>query len=134
MDNTNQALVAPFNLKAYGLVNNLLKHNIPVKWAIRAGKAQNGVDFIVNAQRILPTAVAAATVPFAGGPFIVPKQFAAQAQTLAGLFGNNVAVFRTTADVSADIRYTLTQKPVIAISNVNTAIHVQVMSDAGIPS
>src|SRR6266571_8558854 len=45
MDNTNQNLVAPFNMKAYGLVNNLLHNNIPLKWAIRAGKVKDAIDF-----------------------------------------------------------------------------------------
>src|SRR5438552_2042814 len=36
MDNAHQTLVAPFNIKAYGLVNNLLQNKIPVKWAIKA--------------------------------------------------------------------------------------------------
>ena len=135
MDNTNQAVVAPFNLKAYGLVNNLLQNNIPVKWAIRAGKAKDGTDFTADVQRILPAPALAPAlgVNFSGGPFIVAKQYAAQAQTLATAFGNSVAVFKTTADVSVDVRYTLTFKPFVAISNVNTQIHIDLMVAAGIP-
>src|SRR6185436_7131691 len=45
MDNTNQAIGAAFNLKAYGLVNNLLQNGIPVMWAIKAGKAKDATDF-----------------------------------------------------------------------------------------
>src|SRR6188472_2525506 len=42
MDNTLQAIVSPFNLKAYGLANKLLQAGIPLKWAIKAGKAKDG--------------------------------------------------------------------------------------------
>jgi uncharacterized repeat protein (TIGR01451 family) len=134
MDTTNQAVVAPFNIKAYGLVNNLLQNEIPVKWAIRVGKAKDGIDFSVSASRILPGAVAAATVDFSGGPFIVPKEYAAEAETLATAFANDVAVFRTEADVSVDIRYTITVKPFINVSDENSAIHTALLDAAGIPA
>src|SRR4051812_38397118 len=43
MDTINQNIVAPgdapFNLKAYGLINRFLQNGIPVKWAIRSGKS-----------------------------------------------------------------------------------------------
>src|SRR5947208_566547 len=56
MDNTLQALGGtPFNLKAYGLVNSLLHANVPVKWAIAAGKSKDAVDFSASAVRLLPT-------------------------------------------------------------------------------
>ena len=79
MDNDKQNIGALFNLKAYGMANHLLWENVRVKWAIRAGKAKDGIDFTVKAQRILPTAVAEATLDFRGGPFIVHKDLAAYA-------------------------------------------------------
>ena len=88
MDNTNQALVAPFNLRAYGLVNNLLQNGIPVMWAIRAGKVKDDVDFTASAQRLYPSASGVATYNFSGGPFIVHRDFAALAQTRIAAFGN----------------------------------------------
>ena len=49
MDNNLQALNGtPFNLKAYGLLNALLHRNIPVKWAIAAGKAKDGSPLDLN--------------------------------------------------------------------------------------
>ena len=44
MDNTKQSIGADFNLQAYGMVNSLLSQNIRVKWAIRTGKAKDGID------------------------------------------------------------------------------------------
>ena len=50
MDNDKQNL-GPllFNLAAYGLVNDLLQSDIPVKWAILAGKAKDDPDFSADA-------------------------------------------------------------------------------------
>jgi uncharacterized repeat protein (TIGR01451 family) len=136
MDNTNQAVVAPFNLKAYGLVNNLLQNGIPVLWAIRAGKAKDGVDFTATAQRDYPTATGATAYNFAGGPFIVHRDFAALAKTKIAAFGNSVAVYELTGNpggsTTVDIRYQLTNKPNIAVSNTNTTIHTNVLNAAGI--
>jgi hypothetical protein len=134
MDHTLQAVIAPFNLKAYGLVNNLLQNSVPLKWAIKAGKAKDAVDFAVTAQRIYPTVIAAALVNFSGGPFIVHRDFAVLAKPLIAAFGNSVAVYETTADVVVDIRYDLTHKPRIAVSNTNTAIHTAIFTEAGIPA
>ena len=76
MDNSKQSLVAPFNLRAYGLVNALLWDGVPVKWAIKAGKAKDGTDFSGEAQRILPTTLAAAVLDFRAGPFVIHKDWA----------------------------------------------------------
>ena len=76
MDNTLQAIVSPFNLRAYGLVNDLLQRGIPVKWAIRAGKVKDATDFTATAARVAPTVVAAASLNFSGGPFLVHRDFA----------------------------------------------------------
>lgn len=134
MDNTNQAIGAAFNLKAYGLVNNLLQNSIPIMWAIRAGKAKDATDFTVTAARIAPSATAATTYNFAGGPFIVHRDFAELAKVRITAFAKNVAVYQTTQDVTVDIRYDLTLKPNIAVSNVNTKLHTQILDDAAVPN
>lgn len=138
MDNTLQALVAPFNLKAYGLVNELLQRGIPVKWAIAAGKAKDGVDFTATAQRIFPTAQAASLLSFKAGPFIVHKDFAGLARAAIAAWnsatpGNNVAVYELTANASVDIRYDLKFKPNIGISTDNSSIHTKLLDFAKIP-
>jgi hypothetical protein len=54
MDNYHQGNDAQttFNLRAYGLANLFLQNNIPVKWAIKPGKAKDAVDFTANVTRI----------------------------------------------------------------------------------
>ncbi len=132
MDNAHQTLVAPFNIKAYGLVNNLLQNRIAVKWAIRAGKVKDGIDFTANAARIAPTAQAPASIDFRAGPFIVHRTYAAAALPLITAFGNNVVVYQLTQDATVDVRYTLTFRPKIAVNSVNSAIHTDILTRAGI--
>jgi uncharacterized repeat protein (TIGR01451 family) len=134
MDNTLQAIGSPFNLKAYGLVNRLLQNGIPVKWAIRSGKAKDDTDFTATAQRIAPSAVAAASLSFAGGPFIVHRDFAQLAKTQIAAFANNVAVYEMTAAASVDIRYDVQFKPNIAVNNDNPTIHTDLFDFADIPN
>ncbi len=117
MDNTWQLQSGYFNLKAYGLVNYLLQNNVPVKWAIRAGKLKDEIDFSADAQRIRPSVGFSNWYDFKCGPFIVDSSHAAAAKTLAAAFGGSVAVYQLTANKSIDIRYTLNFKPKIAVCN-----------------
>lgn len=132
MDNTHQTLVSPFNLQAYGLANHLLQNKIAVKWAIKAGKAKDGIDFSADAARVLPSAQAAAAVDFRSGPFIVHETYASIALPLMAAFGNNVAVYQLTQDVTVDVRHTLTFKPRVAVNTTNSAIHTDILTRAGI--
>ncbi|GIW45122.1 MAG: hypothetical protein KatS3mg077_2404 [Candidatus Binatia bacterium] len=133
MDNDKQNIGAPFNLKAYGLVQRLLKAQIPVKWVIRAGKEKDGVDFTATAERVLPTALAPALLEFRGGPFVVDASFASQALAVAFGYGNDVAVYRTTQAVQADVRFTLRQRAFVFVANDdnNAPIHTAILSAAG---
>jgi uncharacterized repeat protein (TIGR01451 family) len=137
MDNARQNLGgAPFNLKSYGLVTQLLWNNIPVKWAIRAGKAKDTADFTASASRVWPSSGAVGTVAFAGGPFIVPRDWVAEAQAVITSFGGNVAVYKLTADVTVDVRFTLTHKPKLAVLNdgANAPIQTAIAQEAGLVS
>ena len=132
MDNTNQSLVAPFNLKSYGLVNRLLQNHIPVRWAIRAGKPKDGVDFAASAFRFSPSVTATSSVSFAGGPFIIDRAYAAAARPLISAFSNNVAVYQLVTDTPVDIRHELGFRPNVAINTVNGTIHGNLLTFAGI--
>lgn len=141
MDNNLQAIVpagqAPFNLKAYGLVNQFLQNGIPVKWAISSSKIKDGIDFSAQAERIAPSALASANLDFRSGPFIVPDTVlpcGLSTQEIISSFGNNVTVYRLTNSTMADIRYTLTHRPKIAVFNNggNELIHTKILDAAGI--
>ncbi|HMQ04096.1 MAG TPA: carboxypeptidase-like regulatory domain-containing protein [Pyrinomonadaceae bacterium] len=144
MDNVNQGNAAgtTFNLRAYGLANQFLQNNIPVKWAIKPGKAKDDVDFSANVTRINGTAGVAgpATVNFSGGSFIIAPEY--DTPTLRSLItnfnsvGTPVVVYKTNADALADIRYNLTHKPKIAIGpdggGFGDGVHQTVFNAAGI--
>lgn len=135
MDNTLQNVGAVFNLKSYGAVERLLWAGVPVKWAIQQGKAKDGVDFTATAARIYPSAVAAASRSFSGGPFVVHRDFAVPAKNaiFAWATANNVAVYETTADASVPVRHTLTHRPKVAVFNDggSATIHTDYLLAAG---
>lgn len=145
MDNVNQGNAGgtTFNLRAYGLANLFLQNNIPVKWAIKPGKAKDDVDFSAAVTRINGTAgVASGNVSFSGGPFIIPVEYDnASLRQLITTFnggGTQVVVYKTTAPTTADVRYTLTHKPKIAVGpdggNFGTGVHQTLFTAAGIPN
>ncbi|MBI5540376.1 MAG: gliding motility-associated C-terminal domain-containing protein [Bacteroidia bacterium] len=148
MDNNNQALVAPFNLRSYGLVHSLLMNDIPVKWVILSGKAKDAVDFTANASRVYPSAVASAPVSFIASAFIIDstwinKSFYSTGKTATqvitdyyalGAGYNQVTVYRLTNNENLNVRYTLHQRPKIAVfsNGGNQAIHQTMLDNAGI--
>jgi len=142
MDLTNQALVAPFNLKAYGLIHNLLLNDVPVRWVIRSGKARNDTDFSALAERKWPTVVAPAVTEFRAGAFIIDSAwvttafspYVLDATTVINNFANSVAVFELKEDKILDVRYEMNQRPKIAVfsNGGNQAIHVGILTEAGL--
>jgi hypothetical protein len=81
-------------LKPYGLIYELvLKKGIPVKWAINPNKAREGIDF----------------ASYKGGPFIIEKEFAADAATTIATWKAQGVVVDgpTTADFAAPIFSTI---------------------------
>jgi gliding motility-associated-like protein len=143
MDTIYQSIVpagqAPFNLKAYGLVNKFLQNGIPVKWAILSSKHRDDIDFTANAARYAPSFVAASNINFRGGPFIVPDTIlpcGLSTRQIISSFGNNVAVYQLTNNTTVDVRYTLVHRPKIAVFNNggNQLIHTKILDAAGIPN
>ncbi|MFP6836710.1 MAG: hypothetical protein VB948_11480, partial [Pseudomonadales bacterium] len=133
MDNAKQNIGAPFNLKAYGLVNHLLWNSVAVKWAIRSGKSKDGSDFSVSAKRIVPPTTSASMLNFSAGPFIVSKEWVATALPLIAAFGNNVAVYETTTDVTVDVRQTISQRKKVGVldDGGKAGIHTSILVAAG---
>jgi len=142
MDNTNQAIAGIFNLKAYGLVHALLMNDVPVKWIIKSGKAKDAPDFIANVTQVYPAAGAAATHTFIASEFAIDSFYLDHSFYSGGLtatqvitaFGNNVNVYKLTADVSVDVRYTLNHRPKIAVfsNGGNEAIQTTMLTNAGV--
>jgi len=144
MDNVNQAVITPFNLYAYGLVNALLQNDIPVKWVIRSGKSKDAIDFSDSAKRIYPTPLPVAMVNFVASAFIIDSAyinksadgFGKTATQVITSFGNSVAVFQLTSNVTVDVRYLLNFRPKIAVFNNggNQVLQSKILDAAGIPN
>jgi uncharacterized repeat protein (TIGR01451 family) len=132
MDNDKQNIGALFNLKAYGLAVRLLRNEVPVKWVINSTKPKDGIDFTATASRVAPTAIAATTLSFRGGPLVIHRAYAAKARTLITAFGGNVAVYELTQDVVADIHHELTFKPKPWVNSTNSSIATKTLIEAGI--
>lgn len=145
MDTTSQRLPGYFNLKAYGLVNYLLQNEIPVKWAINMSKTKISSGFSGGfpdidstfCNRVFPDTTALTKRPFRSGPFIIENSWVAVALPFIYAYeaanGNNIAVFKLSADVSSEIRYTLTFKPRIYLVNHQgyDTITVAFLNEAG---
>ncbi len=134
MDSAKQNLGgSAFNLKAYGLMTQILWAEIPVKWVIRAGKLKDGVDFTAQVSRVLPSSGSVQTLSFSGGPFVVHRDFVPAALPLIAPFGGSVAVYRLEADTTVDVRYTLLHKPKVAVLNDggHAEFHVKILDAAG---
>ncbi len=119
LDTTSQDAGA---LRAYGLVYQLLRNNIPVQWAISNTKAAFGNDFTVTApasvkNRETGTALAL-PINYRGGPFIIDSADRAAALPIidAWLASDTVTVVHdVTGAFTANINKTLTAAPRIAM-------------------
>jgi len=139
MDTNFQKLPGIFNLKAYGLINELLQNEIPVKWVIKSGKTRSSagsIDFTTNVKRVSPDTLNMGAIAFRSGAFIIDSTYADTAMSIIKTFGNNVAVFYLNNTLNMDVRYTLTHKPRILLLNSSgyDTIAVKYLIEAGISS
>ena len=148
MDNTNQATSSInsgtgtylFNLKAYGLVTLLRNAGIYVKWVINTGKAKDGIDFTTTAERMYPTYSAPQSLDFKAGPFVIFPSDSVGVEYLIQWFNYSlpdsckVKVYRTTADATVDVRYTLSNPPRVALVHDSCDIHRNFLEMASTPT
>ena len=148
MDHTNQSTSTInaasgtylFNLKAYGLVTLFRNAGIYVRWVINTGKAKDGIDFTGTAERIYPTPVAAQSLDFRAGPFLIFPSDTLGADYLIQWFNYSlpdsckVKVYKLTADVDVDVRYTLSNPPRIALIHDSCDIHRNFLEMASTPT
>ncbi|MEM7036198.1 MAG: Ig-like domain-containing protein, partial [Bacteroidota bacterium] len=136
MDNVNQSNGSTFNTLAYGLANELLHANIPLRWCITAGKPRNGIDISTQAEREFPSPGPPGLFDFRGGPLVIDSVYADSARRVIADFisaQGNVSVYRLLQNISIDERFLLTHQPQIAIltNGGNSAIHRDYLQDAG---
>ena len=133
MDTTYQDLGM---LRAYGLVYELLRNDVPVAWMIRDGKGHLGVDFVASATDVQSNA-AIANHGYRGGPWVVDSLYAAQAMPIIAAWqasNPSVKVHRATASFSGDVSRRLVIAPTIGMhADGNEKIARKYLQAAGIP-
>ncbi|GAC1424313.1 MAG: hypothetical protein NVS9B7_10630 [Flavisolibacter sp.] len=147
MDNANQtAANGLFNIKTYGLIVHLLNNNVRVRWAIRAGKLKDAVDFNVSSIQIKPFLnILPKARDFKDGPFVIfASDTLGVGSKIDGFCSSNSLtganypnIFKTTVSAIVDIRYDLNFfKPNAAVLNDggNDTIHINYMQAASIPT
>lgn len=134
MDTINQKNVSGYyNLKSYGLVNEILQNEIPVMWIIKNSKSKNAADFTASATRVFPDTGSSVSTPFYSGPFVIDTPYVAAALPIIKAYGNGVKVFRLEVNTNMNVRYNLTHKPKVLLLNTGgyDTITVKVFQEAG---
>jgi len=126
-----------FNFNAYGFVVRLLHADIPVYWAIAAGKEKDEADFSALASEIWPTNGTAEEYCYAGGPFIIRSCSSDAALDLLASLPESyqdVVVHILEEDAEVDIRYELRHKPRVLVSDLGGYgdLHVELLEGAGL--
>ncbi len=123
-------------LEAYGLVYELLRQGVPVRWVIKPGKAMGGVD-LTTAGTDLRSGAAIASHDYRGGPWVVDAADAAAAlPVITAWQAKNLAttVHESSAAFSAEVAHTLLVAPNIAMmADGNQKIARKYMVAAKIP-
>ena len=121
--------------KAFGLVYDLLRHNVPVRWVIRQGKAAGGVDFTATSKdfksgQVLPSH------GYRGGPWVIDAADAAAARPVitAWQAANVTTVHEAVVSFDGDVARLLVVAPTIAMfADGNQKIARSYVQAAGIP-
>ncbi len=123
-------------LRAYGLVYELLRNDVPVAWIIRDGKAHLGVDFVASATDVQSNATIV-NHGYRGGPWVIDSLYAAQAMPIIAAWqanNPNVKVHRASAAFSGDVSRRLVIAPTIGMhADGNEKIARKYVQAAGIP-
>jgi hypothetical protein len=122
-------------LKAYGLVYDLVRRGIPVRWVVNPAKAYQGTDFTASAVD-LRTNAQIANYGYRGGPFVIDSANAAAALPYIQAWTNPpvlVNVHSATAPFSGTVAKVLVVAPRIAVlADGNQTIAFSYLNAAGI--
>ncbi len=123
-------------LKAFGLLFQLLKVNIPVHWVIKAGKLEGQADFTATSQDMI-TSDPVSGHGYRGGPFVIAADQAALASPVITAWQTlhpETAVHLATAPFDGRTGRLLTAAPTIAIiADGHEDIAFSYLNAAGVP-
>ena len=122
--------------RAYGLVYDLLRAGVPVRWVIRTGKSFGQEDF--TAQSVdFATGAAIGSHDYRGGPWVIDAFDAADAQPIVDAWLTTypeTTVHEATEPFSADVSRYLVAAPTLAmVADGNEDIARDYMLAAAIP-
>jgi hypothetical protein len=128
-------------LRAYGLVYELLRNNVPVYWVINPAKLANGNDFTIGPGSLqdVRTGAPIAARAYRAGPFVIADANAAEAMPIVQAWyaaaGDATVVHRlTSGSFTPDVSRLLVGAPRIAIlKDGSEAIAFNNLNAAGIP-
>ncbi len=133
MDTTYQDLGM---FRAYGLVYDLLRKGVPVRWVIAPGKQLGGVDFVATGTD-LQTNAAVSAYGYRGGPFVIDEANAAAALPIIQAWqaaNPNVKVHVATQQFTGTVAKRLLYAPNVAMfADGNQAVARTYLVAAGIP-
>lgn len=123
-------------LRAYGLVYELLRQGVPVRWVIKTGKQLGDADFTTSATD-LASGSAIDDHGYRGGPWVVDAADADAAMPVIEAWQTDnpeTAVHEATAGFTGDVSRLLVVAPTIAMmADGNQKIARKYMLAAGIP-
>ncbi len=103
---------------AFGLVQDLLKRDIPVQWAIKTGKNYGDVDFTLVSGADVRSSSALSNISYRGGPFLIDSADYARALPVVQAWQANFAgltAHRATTSFIADVGRRLLAAPTIGV-------------------
>ncbi len=123
-------------LRAYGLVYELLRQGVPVRWVIKTGKQLGDADFTASATDLM-SGSAIEEHGYRGGPWVVDAADADAAMPVIEAWQTDnpeTAVHEATAVFTGDVSRLLVVAPTIAMmADGNQKIARKYMLAAGIP-
>ncbi|MEZ4265663.1 MAG: MopE-related protein [Myxococcota bacterium] len=121
--------------RAFGLIYELLRNQVPVHWIVQTNKSAGAADFIVSSVDT-KSGTTYTNQAYRGGPFVIAAANASVAQPIINAWQSSgkPRVHRATATFNAQVARTLVVAPTIAIfRDGGEAITRGYLSAAGIP-
>ena len=122
--------------EAYGLVYELLRQGVPVRWVIKIGKKNGDIDFTATSTDVR-TGVSLQAHGYRGGPWVIDAADAAEALPFIETWQQknvNTTVHEASAAFTGDVSRTLVVAPTIAMmADGNQKIARKYMIAAKIP-
>ena len=123
-------------LKAFGLLDKLLRAGVPISWCIKTPKAVGDTDFVASATDF-KTGAPVTNHGYRGGPFVIAAADAPAASPIVVAWQavtNTTTVHVATATFTAPVSLLLTAAPKLAVlDDGNSSIAFRYLNAAGIP-